>query len=419
MPCTIRTRIAAVSANAFDRNRYPRTYKPWLPLRIAVGLLGALAFAGGANAFAKALLEQMREASLPGLSSCLLDLAVCALAYVSAMSLLRARIALTWKALELRSLWTTTRALRSDILDCELLRRGRAGDGFRLSASTLPRTTTSPMLIHFDDDLKAWFTGLPDSRKVETTRNLEALARDESRGATPGARLAGAEKARSATRLLTRAVLVLACWTCFYPRPRMPLLLLNAACPWIAMWLCWYSKGLFSLAANKNSGRGELFVVHLLPILVLGWRGMEDVMLASWSTLSLWSLIAAIPMAVLLLAACRELRRSSFAKKLLNCALLLLYAASVLALANQAFDDAPGNAQLATVVARRITQTKYTMRYLTLSPTPADMASSTIEVTSDFYRRTRVGGHVCLIEREGALGWHWIQVMAESACPAN
>ncbi len=408
-----------MSANAFDRNRYPRTYKPWLPLRIAVGLLGALVFAASADAFMTTLLEQMQEVSLPGLSSCLLDLAVCAVAYVWAMSLLRARIELTWKALELRSLWTTTRVLRSDILDCELIGSGRSGDGFRLNASTLPRTMTSPMLMHFDDDLKAWFAGLPDSRKVETTRNLEALERDDALDGNAWTRLAGAERARNTTRMLGRAILVLACWTGVYPHPRTLLLALTAAVPWLLLWLCWRSKGLFSLAANKHSGRGELFAVHLIAIVALGWRAMEDVRLANGSTLFLWSLVLATSMTGLLFAACRDLRRSSFAKKLLNFALLLLYAVSVLDLANREFDDAAGAARRVTIVGRRITHTKSMIRYLTLAPAPADMASPEIEVASDFYGRTRIGGHVCLIEREGALGWHWIQVMAESACPAN
>lgn len=405
--------------HVFDPTRYPRTYKPWLPLRIACGLLGGLIFAGAGGAFVDALLEQFRQPTLPGLSGCLFDLAASVAGYVFAMSLLRARIVVAPMSIELRTLWTTRRVMRRDILDCELFSRGSSGDGFRVNASTLERTMASAMPFHFDNAFRAWFAGLPDARKVEATRNLEAIERDDALGGNAWTRLADAERARNTTRLLGRAIIFLACWTCFYPHPRTILLTLTAACPWLLLWLCWRSKGLFSLAANTHSGRGELFTVHVIAIVALGWRAMEDVTLANGTTLFLWSLVVAVPMTVLLFAACRDLRTSSFTKKLLNSALLLLYAVSALDLANREFDDAPGEAQRVSVVGRRISHTRSRPLYLKLAPTPADMASPEIEVSSDLYSRTHVGGHVCLVERDGALGWHWIQIMAESACPAN
>ena len=402
----------------FDPTRYPRTYKPWLPLRIACGLLGSLVFAGTGGAFVDALLEQFRQPTLPGLSGCLFDLAASAASYVSAMSLLRARIVVAPMSIELRTLWTTRRVMRRDILDCELLSRG-GSNGFRINARTLQRTMASAMPFHFDDDFRAWFAGLPDARKVEATRNLESIERDDDLGENAWTRLADAERARNTTRLLGRAIIILACWTCFYPHPRTTLLALTAACPWPLLWLCWRSKGLFSLAANRHSGRGELFAVHFVAIAALGWRAMEDVTLANGTTLFLWSLVVAVPMTALLFVACRELRRSSFTKKLLNFALLLLYAASLLALANREFDHVPGEAQRVSVVGRRIGHTRSRPRYLKLAPTPADTPSPEIEVPDDLYRRTRIGGQVCLIERDGALGWHWFEIKDAGACPAN
>lgn len=398
----------------FDPNRYPRTYRPWLVLRIAVGLLCALIVA----AFTNTLLAQVRQGSLVGMSSCLLDLAAIALAAVPAMSLLRARVVMTPTSLELRSLWTTRRVLRRDILDHELLPL-RSGIGFRVNASTLARTIVSAMPTGGDADFRAWFAGLPDSGKVETARNLQAIVDDEGFGATPGERAERAARARRTAVLLGRAILVLAFWTCLYPHPRVPLLALNAACPWVVLWLCWRSNGAFSLAASKNSGRGELFIVQFLPIAVLGWRAFDDVTMAGASTLFLWSSIAGAAMTMLAFGSSRDLRSSSFNAKLLNGSLLILYVWSALALANSEFDTTPGAAQRVTVVARRITHTRSASRYLTLAPMPADMASREIEVSNDLYHRARVGGRVCLIERDGALGWHWIQVMAESACPTD
>ena len=414
MSRAFRTKILDMSVPVFDPNRYPRTYRPWIVLRIVVGLLCALIVA----AFANTLLEQVRQGTLVGMSSCLLDLAVIALAAVAAMSLLRARLVMTPTSLELRSLWTTRRVLRRDILDHELLPL-RSGTGFRVNASTLARTMVSAMPIGADPDFRAWFAGLPDSGQVETARNLQAIVRDEAFGATPGERADRAARARRTTLLLGRAVLVLAFWTCLYPHPRTPLLVLNAACPWVVLWLCWRSNGLFSLAANKNSGRGELFIVQFLPIAALGWRAFDDVTLAGASTLFLWSSIAGAAMTMLSFVSSRDLHSSSFTTKLLNGSLLILYAWSALALANSEFDTTPGVSQRVSVVARRITHTRSATRYLTVAPTPADMASPKIEVSNDLYHRARVGGHVCLIERDGALGWHWIQVMAESVCPTS
>lgn len=403
-------------AGRFDPTRYPRTYKPWLPLRIAVGLLGTLVFAGGAGMFVSGLAQHVRHGSLADVSADLYALITGVAAYVVTMSLLRSRVRMTATSIELRTLWTTRRVLRGDIVDHELIGDNHRGN-FRINASSLAQTMTSLMPLNGDADFRAWFAGLPESAMVETARNLQAVADDPRLGATPGARLAAAATARKATTHIARVVAALVAWAALYPHPRTPLLVLVAACPWLLALLCWRSKGLFSLAGNKRSGRGELVFAHLLAIGVLGWRAMTDVTLASGSTLLLWSLVATASMAVLLLAACPDLRRITSSRKLLHVTLLLAYALSVLDLANREFDAGPGAAQLVTVVARHARRGKSTTRYLTLAPTPADMASPDIEVNSDFYQHTRVGDPLCLRDHDGALGWHWIEVNGASACP--
>ncbi len=402
--------MRAMKALSFDPARYPRTYKPWLPLRIVVGLLGVLVILGSTAKLATGLVEHSGPVSLQEASSALSALVGGAAAFIVTASLLRARVRLMATSLELRTLWTTRHVQRDDILDAELFGDRRIG-GFRVNARTLAQTLSSSMPLGADDAFRAWFAGLPASASIESARNLQAIAADPRLGATPDARLAAAASARRAVRPISWVVVGLLAWTAFYPHPRMPLLVALAACPWLLAALCWRSNGLFSLAAHKNSGRGELIGAYLLAIVALGLRAMADVTLARGSTVVLWSLVATGSMAALLFAACLDLRRSTFAGKLGHLTLLLAYACSALVLANREFDAAPGAAQAVTVVARHITGSRTATRYLKLAPTPPDMASPEIEVSSDFYSRTQVGDRLCLVEHEGALGWHWFALL--------
>jgi hypothetical protein len=141
----------------FDPARYPRTYRPSLVFRIAVGLFAGLVFLAGTLGLVQAIRETNHAAvSHAPLGAALITLAMAVLA----VSALRYRVVLAPTFIERRIL-RTRRILRSDISGVS--RRlgqlqGPVTYRFRVHARQLP--VGIACIFAEDADFKAWFAGL-------------------------------------------------------------------------------------------------------------------------------------------------------------------------------------------------------------------------------------------------------------------
>ncbi len=395
-------------AAAFDPDRYPRTYKPWIVLRIAVSLLAALVALGCAAAFAASLRD-------PGLW-----LLVAAIAVGILVLMWRRRVVLTPTGIETHGL-VTRRVLRSDIAG--IRRIARSAYGMRTRAYVLqlhgrPRPFVLSFAFSEDEAFRHWFAGLPDSDAIELARARQEIAADETLGPTPALRLEAAARAKRTAAWLVAAATATTAWTVIYPHPRAPLLLLDAAWVPVAILVCALSRGRFILSGRRNSGRGDLSFVLAASVFSLGFRALQDVALVSYLPLVVPSLAAGIAIGLVAFAATRD-GTSAPGHPLFNWIVFTLYAAGALTLANEELDRTPGTSLLAKIVHARKTSGRHASAYFTLSQVPADVDSPEVEVSFGLYRRQQVGDDVCLTERDGAFGWHWIQVAQAAACPAR
>jgi hypothetical protein len=392
-----------MTATTFDPTRYPRTYRHRIVFRISMALFGVLVLLGAV------------VPSLSGAASTHGLVRLVTAAFGAAVLILpwRHRVVLGPHFLETRAL-RTHRIERTAISGYRRRSVPRGGIVYLVNVEGRPRPVTV-RAIKDDADFRAWFAGLKDADTVDRVAHLQEIALDERLGATPKARLAAAGRARRFANWTLCIALVPMLWTIIYPHPRAPLLIVEAAFVPLAILIAARSNGLFSLDGFRNSGRGELPFVMGSAIFALGYRAWTDMPPTNWTGLVVASVIAGTSLAVVAVVAVRS-PRAPTPRLIYGAIRYALYAAAVLALANGEFDGAAGNSQLVTITHARKTHGRYSETYFTLSQMPADVGSTEIEVSRGDYQRHHVGDQICLRERDGALGWHWLQLRSAAAC---
>ena len=392
-----------MQTTAFDPGRYPRTYRHWIVYRLVVAPFSMLLGIGIVGL----------TITTPGTSPIHwgVTLPCAAAAMLFAVHAWRHRVLLAPTFLETRGL-RTRRVPRDQITG---FRRRPVPQGsaiYLVSSRGRPR----PMAIRSlgdDPDFRAWFAGLVDTDAIERGRAKVEIAVDARLGATPQLRLAAAARARRAATWLTVAAWLTTAWTLLDPRPGSELLWLDAAWVPFVLVVCALSDGRFTLTRPRNSQRADLVGVVVASLFALGSRAWNDIILVSYWPLVLPSIAAGGALALLAFVACRNSPRATGAP-LFNGILLGLHAAAAMTLANVAYDSGPAASQLAAIVHMRKTSGRHSSTYLTLSAVPADLDSTEIEVPRAFYRGHKTGDLLCIGEREGAFGWHWIQLRSGS-----
>jgi hypothetical protein len=402
---------AGMPSPAFDPSLYPGTYRHWIVYRIFVSLFGAII----AIAAIGGLTSPRQAEALPGSWWWLLLMAAAGVALI--VYPWRRRVVLGPTFIETRGL-RSRRIERAEILRFRCFRVKDART-YLLYTTSRPRPVAVKALGH-DAAFRAWFAGLPNADARDLAANLTQVALDPRLGTTPQERLQAAARAQRLARGALVVGLVLLFCARVYPYPRLLVLGLEAALVPAAILLATRYKGRFGLGGMSDSGRGDLSIVMATAILGLGYRALTDVRPVSWSGLMLAAVVAAVALALTAIAAAPEMRLAQARARLIFTTIGFgLYAAGVLALVNGEFDTTPGASQVVTVTHARKVGIKSPDTYLTVSQVPADIDSTELSVAMADYRRYHVGDRLCLRERDGALGWHWLQLGDASACPPN
>jgi hypothetical protein len=402
-----------MSSPEFDPARFPRTYAPsrgWQAY--AWGLSGGIGVIGLVAAWHLWTASEWPTVAARVFVSVDCLLVACA-GFVYAWSVLTARLTLGPTFIESRR-FGTRRVLRGDILDYRV-RTAQAIPAYSLRTSSQARPFTFTLFCAADADFQGWFAGLENADQAALDAEQAAIAGDDRLGGDPSTRLEAAARARRVAHVLSFACMATTFWTFLYPHPYGFLLALNVAGPLLAIGLCARQGRLYTLVERKQTSRGDLSWLVLGPACVLAFRAVVDVVMVQPAVLLVPSAIGGAALGGLSLWACDEMRRHPV-MALLSTVFLGGYVASILALGNMLLDRASPRRDPVTIVAMYQTTGKGATSRFTLSKVPEGLASREVRVPPSLYRRKQVGDPVCLVDHEGAFGWHWFRVEDEADC---
>lgn len=222
-------------------------------------------------------------------------------------------------------------------------------------------------------------------------------------------------RARRIAQVGRIAVLVACGWFVFWPVPYALLLVVVAAFPWLALFLCWKYRGAFAIdRPARGSPRGDLTLLLALPGGVLALRAILDSHLVIVGPLflpgvAIWGALAWCAHA--LGPGWRGWRKFP-----LLLFMAFPYAPATIALADQAFDfGAPAPLRIA-VTGKRTSAGRGHVHYLRVPPWGLRRRANEIEVKRDLYDSVAAGGAVCLQVHPGALGMPWYEVAPVDRC---
>lgn len=277
-------------------------------------------------------------------------------------------------------------------------------------------TVNISMLFKPDAALASWFEGIPSLDAVELAASLKDVEGDAELGESPAARRESVRRAGTIARVLNITSFGLGGWLFFYPHPYEWLFLLVAALPWLALWLCWKSKGAFSVDdTGMQTVRADLTASLILPGIALALRALYDVQLVDISGLAVPSL-AGLALMLICLVHVAPYYRKKLGKLLLMGSLLSAYPASVIAIANALFDGLPSESYLVEVIRKHSTSGKATTYYLGVPPWGPFSEANDVQVPANFYRQVEVGQAVCVDLHQGAFGLRWYAAVPRELC---
>ncbi len=399
---------------------YPRSYSASFGWKLFLALLGfPLGIGGLAGVWYFSTGHEIHNGTqmvvFVGIS-----LAMAALGFWCAFGTLLAKIlVLTQEELQVPGIFRTTVIRRSDISGYRVLNV----QGFNVleleftkSDSTKKKRTKITMLFKPDEAFTAWFKGISNFDAIELAASVQEIEKDAQLGRSPEERLDNVNRARKIARALHFGSLAVAGWAIFYPRPYTAMFVVVAALPWIALWLCWKYKGLFSVDdPGRNSVRADLTAMVLMPGAVLAIRALADVRLIDATTLIVPTLVG-LGFMLACVAWIAPVYRTNLLKLTLITLLLFAYPASSIAIANALFDQSAPDTYRLQVLQKRHTSGKGASQYFKVPAWGPYTGTNEVQVARDLYHQTETGQTVCVLRHPGALGLEWYSVRALHAC---
>ena len=346
-------------------------------------------------------------------------LAICAgLAALGGWGLIvpwRRQLTLHAESMDVPGLLRTTTIARRDIAGYRFVRAGhtptlalqpRAGSGASAKTVTL--------LFPLDGPLLAWLEPLTDLDDAELAESLKSAESDARLGRDAHERRAAIDRAQRHGRHLTLGAYALMLWLLFYPRPYLPLLLAVAALPWLVLWLCHRWPAAFRITDERGkSVRVDLVTLLFSPGFFLALRALADTHPVAVTDLLVPTAVALAIVMAAILAVEPAHRRPG--KAALMATLMVAYAMSLVALANEAFDSGEPQRHSVVIDGMRQTTGKGRRNLLSVEGGPPGLPRE-LKIGSGFYGRLETGDAVCVLVYPGALGAEWYVVRFAVAC---
>lgn len=405
----------------FEPTLYPQSYSASIRWRVLIGSAGGIISIWGVLGVwyfgtGHEIRTFMQQAVMVGIS-----MSAILLGLWCAVGILKARIVLTSRDLQLFGIIRTTVLRRHEIVGYRV--RNVQGIDFVELESKLPereKHKTTKIGLYFKPDVAfdAWFHGINNFDALEIEASMREVEEDVELGRTPEDRLGNVKRARKIAGVLqTVSIVFFVVWAIFYPRPYTLVIFLLVILPWFAMWMCWRYKGAYSIEdSGHNSMRADLTLLLVMPGFLLSLRALQDVNLLDATQLILPGFFGlAIMLACLLRVA--PVYRTKLGKLLLTAVLLFTYPISTMAIANFLLDTAEPVKNRIEVLGKRHTTGRGASQYFRVSAWGPYRGENEIKVPHEMYRQTQVGQTICLQHHPGALHMGWYSFGRSIDCP--
>jgi hypothetical protein len=193
-----------------------------------------------------------------------------------------------------------------------------------------------------------------------------------------------------------------------YPHPYGLVIPLLAAIPFVAVALAVMDRDAYTLEGRGDDERGHLTPAVILPGFALLYRAAADQEILDWRPMLWFAGIVSIGWAALLDWAAPELRGRKWS--FLSMAVVMgAYGYGASALVDFRLDRSEPTVFATTVLGKHSTSGRSRTHYLDVAPWGPRTGHDDVEVTRDFYDRTREGDTVCVYLWPGALGARWFE----------
>lgn len=401
----------STTGESFDPRQYPRTYEAsagWKVFQYLVGALFAIGGVIGILFFANRI--GSRDFGVLALMVAVF-LTMAVFGVYALLAVARSKTVLLADSIEVYGVTGVQKLRRNQIAGWRFIRAQKGASVLVLEPldQNLKKIRIS-QTIRQDNAFRAWIESLPDLDANELKQEEEAIAADESLGATPEERLARLASARRIARWLTwfaygsMVVLILP------PQHRvLPVLCALAVIPWLVFILQVSSPRLYSLDTRKNQARAGLSAPLFLPGLALALCALNGAHLVDWRPAVVLAAIAVVTMGGIALIVDPVLRQ----RKSSTIVLMLLmgaYGYGVGVAGDIVTDQSVPQVFHVSVLGKHVVHGKHTSWDVRLSPWGPVQQAGDVSVSRSFYDSVSAGDTICTNLRRGSIGIEWYTV---------
>lgn len=395
--------------STLDLSQFPRTYQSSLGYRlgfISLGLVFSAASLLGVWFFATG-----RGAMAPGGAIFLTLLCLCffLLGAYAVLAMLKSKLILTADAIELHETFATKQLLRSQIAGWRVLPTQYVSTLVFVPRDPHAKKIKFPLTFKLDEQFESWLETITNLDVQDQTESLTQMQAQLDPSLTEEQREVSLFNAYRFAKYLTWASGVAAVWGWFYPRPYLPVILILAALPPIAIYLGLRTKGVYQFDGQRNDARPSLAVPVIVPGLILALRAIYDLSFLRWQQLLSPIFLVTIVMTALIAAADPKTGKQRWS----YLAVLFIaagYAGGATAMADSLLDHSTPQVFQAEVLHKRISSGRSTTWYLQLAPWGPQDHPDEVSVHSSLYNSVQPGQTVCIYLYPGALKIPWFQV---------
>jgi hypothetical protein len=274
----------------------------------------------------------------------------------------------------------------------------------------------NPLKSASDADLTAWLKQIPNLDEGEGDGRLNEILQNRELGATPQDRLAALAQTRQWNIALSAVAVAAAVGMYFEPKSlSLPLAVVLAAMPMIALVILYRQPQLYTLGKDKGEPRADfvcVFMAAAFGLLLPNW----EITFLSTSTVALDVIPVALLLAVFLFKPMNSGSASSGDALFGIILFAALLGAGLVTSADTLADRAQPSTFRVQVIGKHVSRGRGAKYYLDLEPWGPNTGPNDIRVPQPVYGATGAGYAVCIALHPGLLHAQWYELVD---CPAS
>jgi hypothetical protein len=179
-----------------------------------------------------------------------------------------------------------------------------------------------------------------------------------------------------------------------------------------ALILTWLSDGRIVISGQRTETRPDAIALLFLPSLGLAIRALGPIHIINWQAALIYAAVIGVVWSGLAYFS-RTFGRQR-GKLIITSVLFLIglaYGYGVVCLIDTLADSAPPKITEVIVLNKYVGAGRGHTPYLVLVPSPVNPEGGDKAVSQDVYQSATVGQKVCLVERPGAIGLEWYEIL--------